>query len=233
MAKGSAARLLIPWTIAAAAFGYTSAFLQYSAPEWACGAFSSSNTASWVQGVGTVLAVLGAVWVALWQRSQDKSDARRQKTIKGRVVALNIWPSVKSWRSIVGTATVPRRGDELANFQFLNGVATSGSFHVPKPVREAVNDFYLFDDEGDHLLLATLIAEDGGRRLERLHRKQNGYGERLYETSADDEIAAVHDSLMQVEFHLQNVGPRFLVLLASSWGDHPTEDRLARARTSG
>lgn len=216
-------------TIAAALFGYAIAYTQFRAPAWACGIFSSSNAASWVQGLGTLLAVVGAVGVAIWQRAKDSNDRRREKTIRARVVAYQIWPSVKGWKSNGVAFEPPTRGDELSNLAFLEKARNSLIFFVPQPIRDAVSDFHLFDAEGDHLLMATLIAEDGDRRLAHLNRRRNAYGDSLYETSADDEVQAVYSCAVKVANHLQAVGPSFLALLALSWGDHLSEDRIKQA----
>jgi hypothetical protein len=189
----------------------------------------SALAASWIQALGTLLALVIALGLSAGQRYIDVRDRRSQDLAKARTVAFLIWDSYLLWagkvhrmrRHIFSTAR-----DANSDPAFLNEIAPE-IFVVPKPITEQVERLYLLGAAGDKLLKASWIVGEARLRLNTLLEK-NPYGELEYKSDTSKEIEELRDLVKDLDTNLDGAAAEIMYVLASPWADSRRE-RLAQA----
>lgn len=123
-------------------------------------ALSPSEQASWVQAVGSVLAILAAIGIAAYERSVARSEAaeRRRLEENGRYTRAN--RAMNRFRKVI------RRQLDAARTQLEgNNIHPMPEEHVPVEMRELEHECHLMNPAGGECLTAINFFEEAQELL--------------------------------------------------------------------
>ncbi len=123
-------------------------------------ALDASQQASWIQAVGSIAAILVAVAVPAWQRSQQRSDEKRKELRESKSLASALLDTVARYREYADlfqrqlTAAIESADDGFQNKLF-----------VPSELQDARRELHLLGAPGGNLLRALYYTA----RINELH----------------------------------------------------------------
>jgi len=125
-------------------------------PSWACGMFQSSLLAAWIQGVGSLLAVVAALFIPIWQRTLTLRDRRYENETRRNAIASKMLPHFSAWRTNIEFLPMLSVDNEKNNFQEFFGETTKlfeeinskDMLVVPSQIFDRIDDLHLFNEVG-------------------------------------------------------------------------------------
>jgi hypothetical protein len=162
---------------------------QHIGRPWLCTLFSSSVAAAWMQGVGSLLAIVALVWVSIYQRRSQERSSRESSQTQARKIAHIIWPAYVDWLAkALRAATMHGAPFDNPNARILNEflyLSAPQAFTVPTKILDQLDRIEHLEAAGESLLRALNVAAMGEERHRKLRNRPGENGEIRYSLNPD------------------------------------------------
>jgi hypothetical protein len=117
-----------------------------------------SDWASWVQAVGSILAILGAIGIAMWQRHRDHADAAQRARVRAQLASTSLRLKLQPTLSLLANVERDVRGHVLNGATFHKQGAGEAMLNMPYPDDNELQAILEFDPQTAQLLMQGRLA---------------------------------------------------------------------------
>ncbi|MFI5020081.1 MAG: hypothetical protein ACHQRJ_00315 [Alphaproteobacteria bacterium] len=116
--------------------------------------------ATWIQGLGSLIAIAVAIWVPARMYSLARKEAEQERKLRTRRLALRIGPALKDVElelKRIRNAWLPQRRERGESLEV---IFHNARLDMPQPLAETIGELYLFRGEiGNHLQQLVSILQ--------------------------------------------------------------------------